>query len=85
MWLIGQPLEYCVSRKDNKMLTRKTKHGYTIPSSCLYENGCENILCRHCNDCAFVGRDYILEMIQRLNQYEEIGLCFNKNEDQNSL
>lgn len=60
------------------MLTKRNKNGYAVPISCYYAE-CER---RHCNNCAFVGRDNILKIIERLRKYEEIGLVFEESEDE---
>jgi hypothetical protein len=62
-------------------LTKRTIDGYSIPASCVYENGCNDLRNRHCNDCALVGKDYILNVLKQLCEYEETGLIFSSEEN----
>ena len=59
------------------MLTKRNKQGYAVPASCHYAE-CDY---RHCHDCAFVGRDGLLEIIENLRKYEETGLTFAEDEE----
>lgn len=47
--------------------TKNALDGKAIPESCIYPNGCEM---HHCHDCAFVGKERVMEWLEKLNMYE---------------
>lgn len=61
------------------MLTKRNKDGYAVPIDCR-KDICEY---KHCNDCAYVGKEAIFRIIDRLCKYEEIILKFKKCEVEN--
>lgn len=56
------------------MLTKRNQNGYAVPINC----GKADCEFRHCDKCAFVDRDMILEIIEALCKYEETGLVFKE-------
>ena len=60
-------------------LTMKNSYGHIVSSKCLYPNsdrGCITSSLPHCYDCAFISKEDIKDIFEKLYNYEKSGLVF---------